>query len=166
MVMNRREILGTAGGLIAAATALPTLAQAPQPPVERIPVPKGGKIRVAFVISTGANVIDLAGSWETFQDTMIGPGGYMPFEAYTTAETTDIVEMTNGLRVEPTYSFDGIPDMPHVVVVPAQSNASPKFMELLRTIQGHVDVTMSICTGAFKLARSGRPQYPESLVCS
>jgi transcriptional regulator GlxA family with amidase domain len=73
---------------------------------------------VAFVISRGANVIDLAGPWETFRDAM-HPNGDMPFELITVAETTQIVEMTNGLRIEPTYSFDAVPFRPNVIIVGA-----------------------------------------------
>jgi transcriptional regulator GlxA family with amidase domain len=156
--MNRRQALGAAiaGGLmvstVAKTSALPEAE--PAVPVAKIPVPKDGKIRIGFVISNGANVIDLAGPWETFQDTM-HPNGDMPFELFTIAETTQIVEMTNGLRVEPTYSFDAVPFMPNVIIVGAQSNGSEDFMELLRGVQGKVDLTMSVCTGAFKLAKSG-----------
>lgn len=152
--MNRRQVLGAAvaGGLMigaaARSSAQPHAAAAP-----KIPRPKDGKIKVAFVISTGANVIDLAGPWETFQDTML-PNGDMPFELFTVAETTQIVEMTDGLRIEPTYSFDAV-ELPHVVVVPAQSNGSDRFMAMLREIQGKVNLTMSVCTGAFKLAKAG-----------
>jgi transcriptional regulator GlxA family with amidase domain len=118
-------------------------------------VPSDGKIRVAFMISSGANLIDLAGAWETFQDTML-PNGDMPFELFTVAETTNIVEMTGGLRVEPAYSF-AADDIPHanILVVGAQSDGSEQFMRLLRDVQGKVDLTMSVCTGAFKLAKSG-----------
>ena len=152
--MNRRQILGATGGLLAAcgAAAIPGLGSTMPEPAARIAVPRSGRINVAIVISHGANVIDIAGPWETFQDAMIGDD--MPFHVYTIAETTDIVE-ANGLRIEPTYSFDAIPEMPNVVVVGAQGPASPKFVELLQVIQGKVDVTMSVCTGAFKLAKSG-----------
>ncbi len=95
----------------------------------------------------------MAGPWETFQDVML-PNGDMPFELFTIAEHAEIVEMTGGLRVEPTYSFSGI-DSANVIVVGAQSNESPQFLELLREVQGKIDLTMSVCTGAFKLAKSG-----------
>jgi transcriptional regulator GlxA family with amidase domain len=118
-------------------------------------VPPDGKIRVAFMISSGANLIDLAGAWETFQDTML-PNGDMPFELFTVAETTNIVEMTGGLRIEPAFSF-AADDIPHanILVVGAQSDGSEQFMSVLRDVQGKVDLTMSVCTGAFKLAKSG-----------
>ncbi len=140
--------------MASAAKAAGVPADAATTPAAPLPVPKDGKIKVCFAISTGANVIDLAGPWETFQDTM-HPNGDMPFELYTVAESTQIVEMTNGLRIEPAYSFDAIPFQPNVVVVGAQSNGSEKFMQALRDVQGHVDLTMSVCTGAFKLAKSG-----------
>lgn len=155
--MNRRQALGSAvaGSLAFAAAAKTAALAAPaHSPGTPLPVPKDGRIKVAFVISNGANVMDLAGPWETFGDLMF-PNGDMPFELYTIAETTQIVAMTGGLRVEPTYSFDSIPSMPNVIVVGAQSNHSPAFMELLRYVQGKVELTMSVCTGAFKLAESG-----------
>ena len=155
--MKRKEALGSVlagAGLLLGATAKARAAAAPIAPGAPIAVPKDGRIRVAFVISNNANVIDLAGPWETFQDVM-SPSGDMPFELSTIAETTQIVETTGGLRIEPTYSFDTIPAMPNVVVVGAQSNHSDQFMEMLRYVQGKVDVTMSVCTGAFKLAKSG-----------
>ena len=136
-----------------AAEALAAIAQTGSAPAP-LPVPKSGKIRVAFVISHGANTIDLAGPWEAFQD-MTLPSGEAPFELCTIAETTEIVEMTGGLRIEPTYSFDALPFVPNIICVGAQSNHSERFMKLLREAQGQVDLTMSICTGAFKVAMSG-----------
>lgn len=106
------------------------------------------------MISSGGNVIDLAGPWETFQDVML-PNGDMPFELCTVSESSSIVEMTDNLRIEPTYSFDGSVPTPNVLVVGAQSDNSERFMQTLRDVQGKVDVTMSVCTGAFKLAKSG-----------
>jgi transcriptional regulator GlxA family with amidase domain len=153
--MNRRQALGAAiGGGVLIASGANALAAPAGAPVAPLAVPKSGKIKVCFAISSGANVIDLAGPWETFQDTM-HPDGDMPFELCTVSETTQIVEMTGGLRIEPTYSFDGIPFQPNVIVVGAQSDGSERFMKALRDVQGHVDLTMSVCTGAFKLAKSG-----------
>jgi len=155
--MNRRQALGSAlaGGLLmtsaAKAAALGLPATVPAAPIR---VPKDGKIKVAFAISNHANVIDLAGPWETFGDVML-PNGDMPFELLTIAETTEIVEANDGLRIEPNYSFDALPFVPNVIVVGAQSSHSDAFMNLLRAAQGQVDLTMSVCTGAFRLANAG-----------
>ncbi len=154
--MNRRTLL-TASIAAGVAAAVPQALRAADLRAAAAPlnVPAGGKIRGAFMISSQANVIDLAGAWETFQDTML-PNGDMPFELFTVAETTNVVEMTGGLRIEPSYSF-GADDIPHanVLVVGAQSDGSEQFMSVLRDVQGKVDLTMSVCTGAFKLAKSG-----------
>jgi transcriptional regulator GlxA family with amidase domain len=155
--MNRRAAIGASllGGFAfgtGAKAAAQTLAG--NAPTRAIPVPKNGRIQVAFVISNNANLMDLAGPWETFQDMML-PDGSMPFELATVAETMQVIETVSGLRIEPSYSFDTLPGWPNVIVVGAQSNHSDTFMELLREAQGKVDVTMSVCTGAFKLAKSG-----------
>jgi transcriptional regulator GlxA family with amidase domain len=151
--MRRRDILAAALGAgvgLALPASAATTGDAPDSPIARA---GHGKIRVAFAISPRANVIDMSGPWETFQDVML-PSGDMPFELYTFAETMDVVEMTGGLRLQPMYSFETMP-RPNVIVVGAQSNRSPHFMQLLRDAQGKVDVTMSVCTGAFKLGESG-----------
>jgi transcriptional regulator GlxA family with amidase domain len=155
--MNRRQALSSAlaGGLVVASAAkAAALAQPANAAAAPIPLPKDGKIKVAFVISNRANVIDFAGPWETFSEVTL-PNGDAPFELLTIAETTEIVEAEGGLRIEPNYSFDALPFLPNIIVVGAQSNHSDAFMQLLRAAQGQVDLTMSVCTGAFKLGSSG-----------
>ena len=56
-------------------------------------------MKVAFVLTEGANVIDMAGPWEVFQDTMVGDR--MGFELFTVGESSNPVTMTGGLRVVP-----------------------------------------------------------------
>lgn len=157
MKMTRRSLLGAtlAGGLLTALSR-PAFAAAATAggAVSPLPMPKNGTIDVAFVISNGANVIDLAGPWEAFQDASPANGD-SPFRLCTIAETTEIVEMTGGLRMEPTHSFDGLHFIPNVIVVGAQSIHSERFAKILRDAQGKADVTMSVCTGAFNLAQSG-----------
>src|SRR5688572_8900116 len=50
--------------------------------------PRLGDIRVAFLVSPGSNVIDMAGPWEVFQDVNV-PWRGDPFALYTVAETRD-----------------------------------------------------------------------------
>jgi transcriptional regulator GlxA family with amidase domain len=152
--MNRRELFTAtvAAGVVA---AVPQALHAANlgSTAPRLTVPKDGTIRVAFMISKNANVIDLAGPWETFQDVRL-PSGAFPFQPYTIAETADAVEMTDGLKITPTYTFDTMPQ-PHIICVGANTNDSDAVMHMLRNAQGKVDLTMSVCTGAFKLAKSG-----------
>jgi len=112
-------------------------------------------LKVAFVVTNGANVIDLAGAWEVFQDTMFddASGHHMPFELFTVSQSTKPVAMTGGLHVVPSHTFSDAPH-PDIVVVGAQAGA-PGLREWLRARAGDSRVVMSVCTGAFKLADAG-----------
>ncbi len=114
--------------------------------------PAVGKIRVAFLVSDYATVIDFTGPWEVFQDVTVSGRG-QPFELYTVADSHEAVTVTGGMRILPTYSVDDAPT-PHVVVVPAM-RASPRVLEWLEQVHPESDVIMSVCTGAFVLARAG-----------
>jgi transcriptional regulator GlxA family with amidase domain len=112
-------------------------------------------VTVAFVVTDNANVIDLAGPWEVFQDAMWddASGHQMPFRLFTVSDSRSPVTMTNGLRVVPDYTFETAPH-PDVVVVGAQHGA-PGLAKWLRARSADSRVIMSVCTGAFKLADAG-----------
>jgi transcriptional regulator GlxA family with amidase domain len=119
-----------------------------------LPLPKRRTIRVAFMIADNANVIDTAGPWEVFQDTMVdGIIDHHPFELFTVAPTDAVLKMTGGLQVKPHYSIHNAPK-PNVIVVPAH-RATDESRAWLREASAGTDVTMSVCTGAFQLARAG-----------
>ena len=121
--------------------------------------PKTGKIPVAFLISQGATMIDYAGPWEVFQDVHVPNRGsdhadQMPFELFTVSDTTEIVVGSAGLKLVPNYSFENAPS-PKVVVIPAQGGRSRSMFEWLAKVSETADVVMSVCTGAFILAKAG-----------
>jgi len=142
--MDRRQLLAAS----LATAAAPALARA-------APLPQRKMILVAFMLGEGANVIDTAGPWETFQDAMPTIDGKMghPFAPFTVAPTLEPVRMTGGLLVKPHYSIDNAPQ-PHVIVVPAQKSTEAS-RAWLKAASEKADVTMSVCTGAFQLARVG-----------
>lgn len=124
---------------------------------EKLTPPSSGKIIVAVVLSEGATVIDFAGPWEVFQDVRLpGAGGYgtAPFELYTVSDSTKPIHTSAGMTVVPEYSFPDAPP-PHVVVIGAQGGRSPGMLAWLRQQAARVDVLMSVCTGAAKLAAAG-----------
>src|SRR5579872_5826217 len=91
--------------------------------------PKTGHIKVAFVLSEGATMIDFAGPWEVFGNVMLDGhgddmGASMPFELYTVAPTKAPLHTSGsgrpGMTVTPDYSFADAPT-PDIVVVGAQS---------------------------------------------
>jgi hypothetical protein len=92
--------------------------------------PAMGKINVAFLISHGADVMDIAGPWEVFSDAMLTTKGepwhesngddmVMPFNVYTVSDSVKPVN-ANGLTIVPNYSFDNAPK-PQIIVIPLRA---------------------------------------------
>jgi transcriptional regulator GlxA family with amidase domain len=110
-------------------------------------------INVAFVLTAGANVIDMTGPWEVFQDTMAGDQS--AFQLFTVGESTSPVTMSGGLRAVPNYTFENAPHADIVVIGAQQGEGAPVLLEWLRARARDSRVVMSVCTGAYKLARVG-----------
>jgi transcriptional regulator GlxA family with amidase domain len=159
--MKRREFL--TGSVALALSAAAARGGQPENPAGKqaagkLSPPAKGGIPVAFAITEGFNVIDMSGPWEVFQDAMVRERGgahedQMPFELFTVSESTSPVRGTGGLVVVPRHSFDTAPQ-PRVIVVGAQ-RGGPALHDWLRKASKGADVTMSVCTGAFQLARAG-----------
>jgi putative intracellular protease/amidase/YHS domain-containing protein len=116
--------------------------------------PSQGTIPVAFLISEGAQVLDFAGPWEVFQDVMVPGRTDHPFNLYTVSESTSPIHTSGGMKIVPDYNFENAP-APKVIIIPAQSQPSEATLEWLRRSTKSTDVTMSVCTGAFVLAKTG-----------
>src|SRR6266478_2071732 len=116
--------------------------------------PAQGSIPVAFLISEGAVMIDFTGPWEVFQDVMVPGRTDHPFRLYTVSESTSPIHTSGGMKIVPEYTFDNAP-APKVIVIPAQSQPSEATLEWIRKSTKSTDVTMSVCTGAFVLAKTG-----------
>ena len=120
--------------------------------------PSHGQIPVAFVVSEGTVMIDLAGPWEVFNSVMIMSRGssmddQMPFQTYTVAESTEPVTL-GGIKIIPEYTYANAPK-PKLVVIPAQDGKTAAMLDWIREATKTADVTMSVCTGAFVLASTG-----------
>jgi putative intracellular protease/amidase/YHS domain-containing protein len=151
--MKRRDLfrVGLAAGSVLAygstrARAAITVANPLTPPAK-------GLIPVAFLISDGAVLIDFVGPWEVFQDVMLDDLR-MPFQLYTVAASAKPIRASGGMKIVPGYTFANAPS-PKVIVIPAQGNDSPAVLDWVRKASQTADVTMSVCTGAFILAKSG-----------
>jgi len=162
--MKRRQFLKSSAGLgLWAAfpmTARRVLAAAlpsgfeETPPSRPLRAPSQGSIPVAFLISDGAVVIDFCGPWEVFQDAAVAGRMDNPFQLYTVAASTKPVRTSAGMKIVPEYTFQNAPP-PKVVVIPAQGDKSEAPIAWLRKTAQSADVIMSVCTGAFLLARTG-----------
>jgi transcriptional regulator GlxA family with amidase domain len=156
------DLCGVASGLALVTRLDPEIFDEPPSssatPPDRLRPPPHGPISVAVLLSNGANVIDFTGPWEVFQDTMVPARGdrheeQMPFQLYTVADSKEPVRLTGGLHLVPDYGVQDAPP-PRVIVVPAMK-ASDRVLAWLRKVSPASDLTMSVCTGAFTLARAG-----------
>ena len=116
--------------------------------------PAKGQIPVAFVISDGAVIIDFCGPWEVFRDVNIPGLEDGPFRLYTVSSTTSPIHAGGGMQIIPDYTFANAP-APKVIVIPAQSKPSEAMLKWIRESTKNTDITMSVCTGAFVLAKTG-----------
>jgi putative intracellular protease/amidase/YHS domain-containing protein len=116
--------------------------------------PAQGQIPVAFVISDGAVIIDFCGPWEVFHDVNILGRQDAPFRLYTVSDSTSPIRAGGGMKIIPDYTFANAP-APKVIVIPAQNKPSEAMLEWIRRSSENTDVTMSVCTGAFVLAKTG-----------
>lgn len=112
-----------------------------------------GPMPVAFLISDGAVMIDFAGPWEVFQDVMLDDL-HMPFHTYTVAKSAAKIRTSGGMHIVPDFTFANAP-APKVIVIPAQGDDGPEALNWVRKASQTADVTMSVCTGAFLLAKTG-----------
>jgi transcriptional regulator GlxA family with amidase domain len=115
------------------------------------------KVRVAFVISDGFDVIDFAGPWEVFDDVMLGSGNgdmQMPYELYTVSASQGAVKSSGGAHVVPQYTLGDAP-RPDLIVIGAQADNSEPLLAWLRSQHAAQVTIMSVCTGARKLALAG-----------
>ncbi|MFL6540276.1 MAG: DJ-1/PfpI family protein [Chthoniobacterales bacterium] len=156
--MNRRQFLGTAA-LAAAALPAANVFSAPNEPKgiatqnSKLTAPKSGGIPVAILISEFLNVIDFSGPWGVFESVQVPGATEPPFHLFTVAETPEIVVSGSGLKLKPDYTFANAPEV-KIIVIPAQKG-SDAMIDWLKKTAPMTDVTMSVCTGAFKLAKAG-----------
>jgi transcriptional regulator GlxA family with amidase domain len=175
---NRRTFLKSAAlgapAMLLGSTGLLAQAGAPQNatlsinPAKALTPPANGQINVAFVISEDANVMDIAGAWEVFSETMLTAKGklwhetdgmkmddmLMPFNTYTVSDSLKPLRAGNGLMIVPNYSFETVPK-PQIIVIPAQKGRTEAQKAWLLTNSAISDITMSVCTGAEVLAQYG-----------
>lgn len=157
MTLDRRTLLASTLMAGAAGCASAGEPAASATPIEPIRVPDGGVVRAAFLMDEAATMIDFAGPWEAFQDSGSRDQG---FENYTVAPSAAPIITSGGMEIVPKYTLANAPQ-PHVIVIPAQRGGRMEApttaakVEWLRAVAPNADVVLSVCTGAFLLARTG-----------
>jgi transcriptional regulator GlxA family with amidase domain len=114
-------------------------------------------IPVAFLIDQWSAVIDFCGPWEALQDAQSDTGG---FQLYTVAPTANPIRVSGSMQIVPNFTLANAPQ-PQVIVIPAQAGSRVETattnakIAWIRDAHQHAAITMSVCTGAFLLARTG-----------
>jgi len=162
--MYRRTFLHTlaASGVAAAlpgvanATTKEVAEQAPKDNsvVQPLLPPTNGPVPVAFLLAEGAVVVDFAGPWGVFEYVNTPATDYAPFQLYTVSESPSPIKVSGGMIIVPNYTLDNAPQ-PKIIVVPAMGEPSEAMLAWLRKTSKGTDLTMSVCTGSFILAKAG-----------
>jgi transcriptional regulator GlxA family with amidase domain len=114
--------------------------------------PRSAPRNVAVFLFDGVELLDFAGPADVFS--AAGSG----YKVYTVAESTDPIVSQGFVKVVPEFSIHNCPK-PDVLVIPGGNTAaplaSPEVIAWIKGVSENTEVTMSICTGAFILAKAG-----------
>lgn len=116
--------------------------------------PAKTKRNVAIFIHEGVELLDFAGPGEVFAAARLGQA----FNVYTVAATDADITSQRFLKVRPQYTLENCPK-PDIIVLPGGNTRIPlQDQRVIAWIQKAVpesEVTISVCTGAFLLAKAG-----------
>lgn len=111
---------------------------------------KAQKKKVAILIFDGVEIIDYTGPWEIF--------GGAGFEVFTVPKTPEMITTVYGMKVTPNYTLEEHP-APDIVLVPGGQVFGPQsdlaVMRWLKDSASKAEVVLSVCNGAFILAKAG-----------
>ena len=112
---------------------------------------------VAIFIFDEVEVLDFAGPFEVFAVSRFGDRS-APFNVYTVSETGNAIRARNGLSVNPTYSFETMPQ-PDIVLIPGGLGTRPLLqnetvLNWVRNQYVEVEYLLSVCTGALVLGKA------------
>lgn len=119
--------------------------------------PPTAERKLAILLFDGVQIIDYTGPYETFGHAFKKDGGAI--KIYTVAEKAGPVTTAMGMSVNPTYSFENAPQ-PDILVLPGGNGVwkqleSPGVIKWVLEKANKAEVVMSVCNGAFFLAKAG-----------
>ncbi len=111
---------------------------------------------VAIVLYEGVELLDFAGPGEVFAAAAVG--GHPAFNVYTVATSKAPLVSQGFVKIVPEFTIDDAPH-PDLIVVPGGRSGAltndARFMAWARKAFEGAEVSMSVCTGAFVLAKAG-----------
>jgi len=138
------------------ANALGTTQGKAAPPSAAVVVQKPVPRNLAILIFDDVQIIDYTGPYETFGHAYSDDGP--AFNIYTVAEKAGSITTAMGMTVTPKYSFENAP-RPDVLVIPGggvkDQVANANVIKWIQDRSKDAEVVMSVCNGAFILAKAG-----------
>jgi transcriptional regulator GlxA family with amidase domain len=144
---------------------------------------------VGIYIFNNVEILDFAGPFEVFTTASRvslrrNPDKAAPFKVFTVARRAAVVQARAGLRIVPDFSLDNCPSIDLLLIPGGVVDEEVKdrgVISWIRDAASKAQVTASVCTGAFLLAKAGllegrkatthwediadfRAQYPSVLV--
>jgi transcriptional regulator GlxA family with amidase domain len=121
------------------------------------------KIRIGILVFSEAQVLDITGPHEVFSSSAVFQRQAQTpkeYEVFLVAKDLNPIAMSSGMKIVPDYQFNTFPKPLDTLIIPGAENKETAIedAELLTWIQEqskHVRRLVSICTGAFFLARLG-----------
>lgn len=129
-------------------------------PAAAFAAPEKHNRNVAIVVYDQAEILDFAGPAEVLAvaGKFAGSNGTSALNIYVVAKTTDAITAQGFIKVVPQYSIATAPT-PDFVVIPGGNSANlsndPVMMTWLMAVTAASETTLTVCTGAFPLARAG-----------
>ncbi len=115
---------------------------------------------VAIVVYDNVEILDFAGPAEVLAaaGSFAGEGGTSALNLYLVSRNADAVTAQGFIKLVPTYTIDNAPT-PDYVVIPGGNSANlsndPEMMKWLGRVTSNSSATLTVCTGAFPLAKTG-----------
>jgi transcriptional regulator GlxA family with amidase domain len=115
---------------------------------------KSSRRNVAIVIFNQMELLDFAGPAEVFAAADHGQA----FKVYTVAENDKPIKSQGFVTITPQYTIENCP-RPDILVIPGGNSTSvsksQKMMDWVKEVSQNAERVMSVCTGAFVLAKAG-----------
>jgi transcriptional regulator GlxA family with amidase domain len=112
---------------------------------------------VAILVYQDVELLDFAGPGEVFQAARAADGSDA-FRVYTVAASADPIVSQRFATITPQYTIDNCP-RPDIIVLPGGDSrvprANPAIVEWVKKSSETAEITMSVCSGAFLLAKAG-----------
>lgn len=120
-------------------------------------------LAVGIYLFNNVEVLDFAGPFEVFTTASRvslrrSPDKAAPFKVFTAAKTAEVVQARAGLKAVPDFSLNNSPNIDLLIVpggVVDEELKDDEVVAWVRETASRAQITASVCTGAFLLAKAG-----------